>query len=141
MSQHSLSSSNPSFTGPVTGRVDVHPRGFGFLSVQPPPSGEVISAFIPPPELGPFLADDVVSATVSQSADGRWSASGLSLVQRSREQVYGEVVLRKGTPFLRIDKEVANTDWPLDANGTEVHAGDAVVARVAEGKVVLLYKL
>ncbi len=141
MSQPSPFTGSPASTRPVAGRVDVHPRGFGFLSVQPATSGEVISAFIPPPELAPFLAGDVVSATASQSADGRWSASGLSLLQRPREQVYGEVVLRKGAPYLRIDKEVANTDWPLDTSGAPVQPGDAVVARVAEGKVVLLYKL
>jgi ribonuclease R len=101
----------------------------------------VLSAFIPPPELSSLLADDVVSATVSQGADGRWAASGLSLLQRTRDRVYGEVVLRKGAPHLRIDKEVANTDWPLEAAGVEVQPGDAVVASVAEGKVVLLYKL
>jgi ribonuclease R len=141
MSQPSISPGLPSSPRPVTGRIDVHPRGFGFLGVQPSPTGEVISAFIPPPELAPFLADDVVTATVSQGADKRWAASGLSLLQRTRDQVYGEVVLRKGAPHLRIDKEVANTDWPLDVAGGEVQAGDAVVARVAEGKVVLLYKL
>ncbi|WP_224372451.1 ribonuclease R family protein [Hyalangium versicolor] len=141
MSQTSSSTSLPVTSRSVTGRVDVHPRGFGFLSVQGAPSGEVLSAFIPPPELGPFLADDVVSATVSQAADGRWSASGLSLLQRPREHVYGEVVLRKGAPHLRIDNEVANTDWPLDAGGTAVQPGDAVVARIAEGKVALVYKL
>lgn len=141
MSQPSSFPALPSSPRPVTGRIDVHPRGFGFLSVQPSPSGEVLSAFIPPPELASFLADDVVSATVSQGADGRWAASGLSLLQRTRDQVFGEVVLRKGAPHLRIDKEVANTDWPLEASGVEVQPGDAVVARVAEGKVTLLYKL
>ena len=78
---------------------------------------------------------------MSQGADGRWAASGLSLVQRTREQVFGEVVTRKGVPYLRIDKEVANTDWPLEPGGVAVQAGDAVVARVAEGKVVPVYKL
>jgi len=141
MSHSSSSPGLPASPRPVTGRIDIHPRGFGFLGVQPSTPGEVLSAFIPPPELSPFLADDVVSATVSQGADGRWSASGLSLLQRTRDQVYGEVVLRKGAPHLRIDKEVANTDWPLDAAGSEIQPGDAVVARVAEGKVVLLYKL
>jgi ribonuclease R len=131
----------PSPTGPVTGRVDIHPRGFGFLTVQPPPSGEVFSAFIPPPELASFLADDVVSATVSQGADGRWAASGLKLLERPRQQVYGEVVMRKGAPQLRIDKEVANSDWALETGGVEVQHGDAVIARVAEGKVVLARKV
>jgi ribonuclease R len=125
----------------LTGRIDVHPRGFGFFIAQPPPSGEVLSAFIPPPELASFLADDVVSATVSQGADGRWAASGLSLLQRVRQEVFGEVVMRKGAPQLRIDRAVASSDWPLEPGGVEVRHGDTVVARVAEGKVVLLRKL
>jgi len=141
MSQPSNPPGVPSPPGPVTGRVDIHPRGFGFLTVQPPPSGEVLSAFIPPPELATFLADDVVSATVSQGGDGRWSASGLKLLERPRQQVYGEVVMRKGAPQLRIDKEVANSDWPLETGGVEVQHGDAVVARVIEGKVVLSRKV
>ncbi|MDY7227289.1 ribonuclease R family protein [Hyalangium rubrum] len=141
MSQPASSLGASSSPRPATGRVDVHPRGFGFLVVQPPPSGEVLSAFIPPPELASFLADDVVTATVSQGADGRWSASGLSLLQRPRQEVYGEVVLRKGATYLRIDREVASSDWPLEPGGVEVQHGDAVVARVAEGKVVLTRKL
>lgn len=141
MSQLSSSPGVPSAPRSVTGRVDIHPRGFGFLVVPPPASGEVLSAFIPPPELSSLLAGDVVSATVSQGADGRWAASGLVLVQRTREQVFGEVVTRKGTQYLRIDKEVANTDWPLEPGSVAVQHGDAVVARVAEGKVVPVYKL
>jgi ribonuclease R len=72
----------------VTGRIDVHPRGF--LIVQPSGSDEVLSAFIPPPELNPYLADDLVSATVTASEDGRWSASGLSLLRRPCLEVYGQ---------------------------------------------------
>jgi ribonuclease R len=127
---------------PTTGRIDVHPRGFGFLAMDLPEDGEKLSAFIPPPELNAFLSGDVVSATVTVSSDGRMSASELSLLERWREELYGEVVLRKGALYLRIDREVANADWPLDAGGTELQAGDAVVARVAEGnKAVLLRKL
>jgi ribonuclease R len=125
----------------VTGRIDVHPRGFGFLTVQSPGSREVLSAFIPPPDLNPFFAGDTVTATVTAAADGRWTASGLSLVERTRAQVYGEVVMRKGSPFLRVDREVANADWALDTGGAQVQHGDAVVARIAEGKLVLLYRV
>lgn len=129
-------------TRTVTGRIDLHPRGFGFLAVRPQgPGQEEISAFIPPPELNPFLAGDVVSATIARSEDGRWSARGLALVERTRQQVYGEVVLRKGAPHLRIDREVANSDWPLDAAGTPVQPGDAVVARLDGQKTVLARKL
>ncbi|QRN93477.1 RNB domain-containing ribonuclease [Archangium violaceum] len=125
----------------VTGRIDVHPRGYGFLVVHPSGADEVLSAFIPPPELNPYLADDVVSATVTASADGRWNASGLSLLHRPRQEVYGEVVTRKGVVHLRIDRDVANGDWPLEAAGVEVQHGDALVARIADGKAWLLRKL
>ncbi|XXF77142.1 RNB domain-containing ribonuclease [Myxococcaceae bacterium GXIMD 01537] len=125
----------------VTGRIDLHPRGFGFLLLDTPGPGEPRSAFIPPPELSGFLADDTVRATLAASADGRWSASGLSLLTRSREQVFGEVALRQGAPHLRIDRQVASGDWPLDPAGTEVRPGDAVVARVEGTRAVLLRKL
>ncbi|MBU8897185.1 ribonuclease R [Corallococcus sp. H22C18031201] len=128
-------------TRAVTGRVDVHPRGFGFLTVNLPDSAEVLSAFIPPPELNVLFAGDVVSATATAGADGRWTASGLSLVERTRTDVYGEVVLRKGAAYLRIDREVANSDWLLETDGAEVQSGDAVVARIADGKVTLRYKV
>jgi ribonuclease R len=127
----------------VTGRIDVHPRGFGFLVATPtgPDSGEVLSAFIPPPLLHPFLADDLVTGTLTASPDGRWSASDLTLLTRTRDQVYGEVALRQGTPHLRVDRQVGSGEWPLDTGGVEVQQGDAVVARPTDGKAVLLRKL
>lgn len=126
----------------VTGRVDVHPRGFGFLVVEPfGSSAERLSAFIPPPALQGFLADDLVTATVTASPDGRWSASGLTLLTRPREQVYGEVTMRQDALHLRVDRQVGSGEWPLDTAGVEVKPGDAVVARVTGEKPVLLRKL
>jgi ribonuclease R len=125
----------------VTGRIDVHPRGFGFLEVHPSASDEVLSAFIPPPELNLYLAGDVVSATLNPSVDGRWTASNLKLLKRPRHEVYGEGVPRKGAVHLRVDREVSNTDWLLETGGIEVGLGDAVVARIDGDKAVLLRKL
>jgi len=122
----------------VTGHVDVHPRGFGFLVVRPSGADPGLSAFIPPAELTPYLADDVVSAAVSRAEDGRWSASGLSLVKRPRQEVFGEVVLRDSRVLLHLDREVGRGDWSLDTQGAEVRAGDAVVARVDTGTLRLL---
>lgn|GEM_PF-4695997 len=34
---------------------------------------------------------------------------------------------------------MANADWQLDTGGAQVQHGDAVVARIAKGKVVLNY--
>jgi ribonuclease R len=121
----------------VSGRVDVHPRGFGFLTVHPADANEVLTAFIPPPELNPFFADDLVSATITAGADGRWSASGLKLLERARQHVFGEVVIRNGKTLLRVDREVGNTDWPLDGGDESLLAGDAAIARIGPKRLTL----
>ncbi|MEI8255767.1 MAG: RNB domain-containing ribonuclease [Deltaproteobacteria bacterium] len=127
-------------TRTVTGRVHVHPRGFGFVSVTET-DGAITSAFVPPPVLNPFLAGDEVSAVFVTADDGRVSAQDLRLVKRTRARLFGEVVVRKGTPFLKVDREVANTDWPLVvARGTKVTAGAHAVGRV-DGDTVVLEKI
>ena len=126
---------------PVTGHVDVHARGYGFLVVPASDSGAALSAFIPPPELKPYLAGDVVSATVMVLEDGRWNASGLRLVSRPRQELYGEVVSRQDTLLLRVDREVAPGDWPLEPEGVALQPGDAVVARVDGDRARLLRRL
>jgi ribonuclease R len=117
----------------VTGHVEVHPKGFGFLVVRPSGGDEGLSAFIPPAELEPYLAEDTVSATVRRAEDGRWSASGLSLRGRLRQEVFGEVVARGERLLLKPDREVGRGEWPLVTDGASVKAGDAVVARVEGG--------
>lgn len=114
----------------LTGRITIHPRGFGFLTAHV--EGEVLSAFVAPPSLNPFLADDLVSATVTTGDDGRSTASDLDLVERTRTTVFGEVVSRRGAWFLRVDREVSNTDWPLAITGHNAQAGQWVAARVAQ---------
>ena len=116
----------------VQGRVSVHPRGFGFLNVE-----RGLSAFIAPPDLNPFLADDLVSATIRRAADGRWSASGLTLLERPRSLLFGEVVSRRGAWSLHADPEIANTDWPLDAGGASLAAGASAVARIEGARLRL----
>jgi len=125
----------------VQGRISLHPRGFGFLNVEPPNDAAVASAFIAPPDANPFFAGDLVSATVSASGNGRFSASALKLIKRDRATLFGEMVLRKGAPHLKIDRDVANTDWPLDTAGTDVKPGELVIARVDNGTARLLRKL
>jgi ribonuclease R len=125
----------------ATGRIAVHLRGFGFFN-EDPPSPEALSAFVAPPALNAFLADDRVTATLVPTADGRWSATELKLVERVRSELVGEVVLHRGGLHLRIDREVANTDWALDAGTLTVGPGDHVVAKVmADGKARALRRL
>ncbi|ATB38317.1 3'-to-5' exoribonuclease RNase R [Cystobacter fuscus] len=125
----------------VTGHIDVHHRGHGFLIVRPSNTSEGLSAFIPPPELRHHLADDVVSARITRAEDGRWRASGLSVVHRPRQELYGEVVVREERVLLQPDRDVGAGAWPLEAEGIEVQPGDAVVARIDEDKVRLVRKL
>jgi ribonuclease R len=110
----------------ITATVTVHPRGFGFVNEL----GTDVSAFVPPPELNAFLTDDIVEADLTQGPDGRWNASALALIERVRVELCGEVVSHRGSLYLRLDREVANTDWPLDLGGAIVSPGTYVVAKV-----------
>lgn len=119
----------------VTGRVSVNARGFGFLNVTPDDGTDVWSAFIAPPELNGFLTDDLVTAKVTRAADGRASATALSLLERPRRELFGEVVTHRDGLFLKVDREVANTDFPLDAPDGQVTVGERCVARVEGARV------
>ena len=113
---------------PVRGRVTVHPRGFGFLAIEGAPE---TSAFVTPPDLNPFLEGDVVSARLVEGDQGRVSATDLSLVERSRSELFGSVTIRGKKPHLRVDRLVANTDWPLDEKAAEgMAAGMLLVAKI-----------
>ncbi|MBI3930170.1 MAG: VacB/RNase II family 3'-5' exoribonuclease [Armatimonadetes bacterium] len=117
----------------VTGHVSVHPRGFGFLNFLV--EGESYSAFIAPPELNPFLGDDVVQARLVAGSEGRLSVTDLRLVQRVRRVLFGEVVRRRGRAWLHPDPEVANTDWPLEGAGTP---GQFLLGRPQDDRVLPL---
>ncbi|MFO0592456.1 MAG: VacB/RNase II family 3'-5' exoribonuclease [Polyangiaceae bacterium] len=118
----------------VRGRVTVHPRGFGFLAIEGP---EPSSAFITPPDLNPFLDGDVVSARVTEADDGRLSATDLALVSRGRTELFGSVTIRQKKPHLRVDRLVANTDWPLDeAAASGIAEGTFLVASIRGNTLV-----
>ncbi len=104
-----------------TGRISVHPRGFGFLNL------DEATAFIIPPDLNPFLDGDLVSATITPADGGRFNATGLKLVERTRTELFGTVTYHGRKSFLRVDRLVSNTDWPMR---TDLPEGTAVVARL-----------
>lgn len=121
----------------ITGSITVHPRGFGFLSFSSAGGAQMASAFVAPADLNPFLTDDVVTADVDATADGRWTAGALALVSRSRTHLFGEVVFHGRSLHLRVDREVSNTDWRLDDPSGKARRGDRVVARIDGACVVL----
>ena len=115
----------------LSGRITIHPRGFGFFTSTE--GDDVLSAFVAPPVLNPFLEGDVVTATITTGDDGRSTATDLSLVVRARKVVFGELVSRRGSWFVKVDRSVSNTDWPLAPAGhatPDLKAGQWVAARV-----------
>ncbi len=144
MSQpNAVSSAAPiSATTDFTGRIAVNARGFGFVLAD-----DGRSAFVVPPDLNPFLADDLVRCTVEANGD-RLTARGLSLVERPRTRLFGTAVRHGRRLFLKVDRLVANTDWPLSGDtspGDEVQAridgGTAVLERVAVGDEAEILRL
>ena len=120
----------------VSGTISLHPRGFGFLNYSRPQGPE--SAFIAPPDLNPFLLDDRVSATLRRASDGRCSATELRLLERKRQHLFGEAVERRNKLFLQTDREVTNTDWPLDG---PAGVGEHWLCRIEGGRAVALRKV
>ena len=119
----------------VEGHVSVHPRGFGFLTI--PDKGKADSAFVPPPLLNPFLHGDRVRARVHKQDDGRWLAEELELIHRTRQQLFGTIVLHHGDIYLKTDRRVANTDWRL-LGAESLKPGDSVVARIEGDHAVVV---
>jgi ribonuclease R len=111
----------------LTGRISVHPRGFGFVTC---PDGT--SAFVSPPDLNRFLADDRVQ--FERTGGDRPSATALTLLERPRDRLCGSVVVRGGQRFLRVDRVVANTDWPL-VDADDVAEGAWVVGAIDATRV------
>ncbi len=109
------------------GRIAVHPRGFGFLNLE---GTEPRSAFVAPPDLNRFLDGDRARAKINRTAPDRLSAADLELVERNRHQLFGAYTRRAGRAYLRVDRVVANTDWPLEGAPRDLVEGTALVARV-----------
>jgi ribonuclease R len=121
----------------VHGRISVNPRGFGFLNFQL--DGREASAFVVPPDLNSFLEGDRVSATLTASSDGRYTASALKLLERTRHELFGTVTFHARRPYLRVDRTVSNTDWPLE--GEDFREGDALVGELRDGRLYPLRPL
>lgn len=124
----------------VKGHIKVHTRGFGFLLVEDAGTAPR-SAFITPPDLNTFLTDDEVEATLHTAPDGRFNALGLTLLRRHRTQLLGQVVSHHGALHLRPDKDVSNTDWPLQQGALMLAHGDHVVASLEGGTATAVRKL
>jgi len=116
------------------GKIVVHHRGYGFVDLEGP--APVTSAFVAPPDLNPWVSGDRVTLALEPSGKDRYQAKALKLVERFREELFGQVVRHRGKTHLLVDRHVANTDWPLDG-ADDVKDDTWVVGRI-EGKRVSL---
>ena len=119
----------------VQGRISLHLRGFGFLRAEPGAEASQRSIFLPPPELADFLAGDLVEGTLVEEADGRFSATGLRLLERPRDRLFGTVERAGKRLCLRPDPEVSNQAWSLEGGG-KLRPGTHVVAEIQGQRAV-----
>ena len=116
------------------GKIVVHHRGYGFVDLEP--GAPTTSAFVAPPDLNSLVAGDRVTVDLETTGKDRFQAKKLELLDRFREELFGQVVRHRGKAHLEVDRHVANTDWPLDgAKG--IDDGTFVVGRI-EGKRVVV---
>jgi ribonuclease R len=112
----------------MQGKISVHPRGFGFVTpVDLSLASE--AAFVAPPDLNRFLADDLVQCDVEVSGSKR-TARNVKLLERTRSRLFGTVGKRSGKTWLRGDPLVTNTEWPLEGDAAVVVEGAHVLARI-----------
>ncbi len=123
-------------TTEVRGTISVNARGFGFLKTTME-DGAVVSAFVAPPDLNTLLDGDVVSAELVAETNGRTSATKLHLVERTRGELFGQVVMRTRGPHLRVDRLVSNTDWPFEEGSAKDLAEGAFVVAELKGSVLV----
>lgn len=95
------------------------------------------AAFITPPDLNRFLDGDLAEAQLQEGQGGRWQASHLQLVQRKRSELFGTVTRRRNQPFLKVDRSVSNTDWPLD-EADDLEEGEAWIATLEGDRLIPL---
>ncbi len=119
----------------LRGTIHVHEKGFGFVTA---PEGSGTSVFVPPPMLNRFLHDDVVDAVYEEQGSRR-TALEVRLVHRPRLTLFGRVTTHQGERFLRVDRAIANTDWPLDGGTADVNAlreGLTIIADIVDDGAV-----
>lgn len=76
-----------------------------------------------------LLADDAVEVTLVVQADGRGTATAITLTARSRTQLYGVVTGGGDRPLaMRSDPHVAHGSWTLKGRTEGIAAGKAVLA-------------
>lgn len=108
---------------PYEGELRVHYRGFGFVDHPDRPS-----VFVPAPLLVGLLDGDVIAGDLRPGTD---QADSVSLVSRSRSEVFGLVRREKGRTSLHVDPACGDLTLPL-AGANRLPEGTAVRAALSK---------
>ncbi|HHH11789.1 MAG TPA: RNB domain-containing ribonuclease [Sorangium sp.] len=122
------------------GILSINPRGFGFVRRQllagnqsDGGAEQAQSAFVAPPELAGLLDGDRVEGELVEDRMG-YRMRALTLVERRRKQLFGQVVEHGGKRMLAVDPEVSNEHWPL-LSARKWPLGCWVVGKIERNKV------
>ena len=69
------------------------------------------------PLLGAFLI--ALTGRWQNVREGVTLATALALLERKRGELFGSLTIRNKRRFLRVDRLVANTDWPFEEGSAE----------------------
>lgn len=112
---------------PVTGRLVLNPKGFGFLEA---PDQE--SYFVPPKLARGYFLGDECEAEVREDKQGRFEVTELTLLSRARERLLGRAAKRGKSWVLELDPEISNSELPLIKRPRGLRSGTWVEASIAE---------
>lgn len=120
----------------ITGRFSRNPRGFGFVSPDPPVREG--SVYIPPDHTADALTGDTVRASIrrdrarERSTPGpQWTGSIVEVVKRKRSSFAGELARRGGQWLVFPDgRELTTPIVVRDAEAKNAREGDKVVVEI-----------
>jgi ribonuclease R len=80
----------------ITGKISVHPRGFGFVELDDDPNGQDV--FIPKPYMFNAIDGDIVEVLVNPEITSEKGPEGkvVTIVKRTRKQLVGTVYSLRG---------------------------------------------
>jgi len=112
----------------LTGWLTVHPRGFGFVSVDGP--GDDV--FVPGSKLGPALHGDRVRVTAQRSAKGR-DGEVVEVIRRGTGRVAGTLRTKRKQAWIEpSDPRVPSRVEVVGTPPLGLKDGDEVVAQIAK---------
>jgi ribonuclease R len=116
----------------VVGRVQTHPRGFGFVIPDKPLDGVSGDIFIPGANLNQAMHGDRVVARIEQRRDDRAEGRIVRILERGSKTIVGRFeVDDTGTGYLvPFDRRLIMDVMVANEDRQEAEAGDMVVAEI-----------